>query len=80
MVMSKLPATTPALKQVKIMLPAALHTQLRQQAAENGLSLAAFLRSMLYRQLSVPVKHVKIKANQRHAGVSVDWDKVRQIL
>lgn len=78
--MSKLPATTPTLKQVKIMLPAALHAQLRQQAAENGLSLAAFLRHLIYQQLALEKKKPSLKRPAKTKRQVNNWELIQQII
>lgn len=61
------------------MLPAALHEQLRQQAGSNGLSLAAFLRHLIYQQLAVEKPKTARQRRAKTKQSANNWELMRQI-
>jgi hypothetical protein len=53
-------------RQVKLMLPLVLHQELQAEARAQGLSLATYLRALIYQnRLSVSAKNVKINSQKR---------------
>lgn len=61
------------------MLPATLHEQLRQQAEDNGLSLAAFLRHLIYQQLALEKPKTARQRRAKTKPIANNWELMRQI-